>query len=350
MRRSCTLRSAACPLRYRYGAAALSREKCKDSFHCDTLWAAGGLYGNVPAFVALQERVRRDGGAARMVFNGDFNFFNGTPALWEEVNDRVLGSWDATAGNVEVEAADPSPSLTGGCGCAYPDYVDSAVECRASLIVNQLREAADAASETCRKEVASLPYFMACTVGPLRVGIVHGDPESLSGWGLAAEALEERDSGLVETLGLEKSTAVTTHEMVATWMREGQVGALLSSHTCLPAARVVHADHVPGGLGAVFNNGAAGLPNFAPPHGPGVGIATRVSADLKRIPEDALYGVELPCGVRIDAIPFRWDDDRWLAQFGSLWREGSPAAVSYGNRIRHGVAYYTPQQAFRACP
>jgi hypothetical protein len=41
--------------------------------------------------------------------------------------------------------------------------------------------------------LGELPRYLTASVGGRRVGILHGDPESLAGWRLALEAMEPGD-------------------------------------------------------------------------------------------------------------------------------------------------------------
>lgn len=54
-----------CPLSYSYPAAALRRDRATQA---DTLWVAGGLYGNVPALEALLVLLRYDASSWRRRF------------------------------------------------------------------------------------------------------------------------------------------------------------------------------------------------------------------------------------------------------------------------------------------
>jgi hypothetical protein len=44
-------------------------------------------------------------------------------------------------------------------------------------------------------------------------------------------------------------------------------------------------------------------------------------------------------GVWIDALRIRFDAARWLDRFDALWPAGSPAAVSYRDRIARGPQF-----------
>ena len=138
---------------------------------CDVLYVVGGLYGNVAALDALEEgieRERRHGLAVEVCFNGDFNFFNATSKTWARINQGVRALGHATAGNVEREALNGD----GGCGCAYPDYVDAAFADRASAIVERLRTVAS--DPDIAAWLSSLPFAKTYVVGGVRVCCVHG--------------------------------------------------------------------------------------------------------------------------------------------------------------------------------
>ena len=138
---------------------------------CDVLYVVGGLYGNVAALDALEEgiaRERRHGLRIEVCFNGDFNFFNATSKAWACINQGVRALGSATAGNVEREAI----SGDGGCGCAYPDYVDGAFADRASAIVERLRDVST--DPDIAAWLSSLPFAKTYVVGGIRVCCVHG--------------------------------------------------------------------------------------------------------------------------------------------------------------------------------
>jgi hypothetical protein len=156
-----------------------------------------------------------------VVFNGDFNFFNAEPGWWSEMNAIIRqggGGRDqnpgmvqvlATQGNVEVEAS--AATSQGGCGCGYPSYVSAGVVNRSDEIVEQLRAAAHhpSADASILTWLRSLPPALSVDVTPCasadtvrqhnsstaRIAILHGDPDSLSGWGLSSEAVDADASG-----------------------------------------------------------------------------------------------------------------------------------------------------------
>ena len=135
---------AACPLHYRLGARALRRAP---RIRCDTLYAVGGLYGNSFALSSLLERANRETLRTQIVFNGDFNFLNCTPAWWRQINSEIRHGavrgvpHVATLGNVEAEAATEHYT---GCGCGYPSYTSPGVADRSDQIVRELHACAHA--------------------------------------------------------------------------------------------------------------------------------------------------------------------------------------------------------------
>jgi hypothetical protein len=44
-------------------------------------------------------------------------------------------------------------------------------------------------------------------------------------------------------------------------------------------------------------------------------------------------------GLHIDALPVAYDRDAFLARFLARWPEGTPAHISYFERIEHGPDY-----------
>jgi hypothetical protein len=302
-----------CPLHYRYSPEAL--------------YVVGGLYGNPEALDAAEALVAAEPGA-RVVFNGDTHWFDAEPTVFRAIQARVLAH-GLTAGNVETELADPSSA---GCGCAYPDYVSDAAVERSNAIMEQLKAICPRA---CSRELVALPMVQTVAVGDRRVGILHGDPASLAGWGLAAEALPPADPELHAALGCGQAQ-VTSQTQLADWFRRAGVDAFAATHTCLP----VLADFaIDGGRRAVINNGSAGMPNFRDTR---YGLASRIAV---RPHSEALARLEL-AGLYLELVPLVHDTTRWWQRFTSWWPEGSPARVSYAARLQGDLAY-RPEQAVR---
>ncbi len=213
---------------------------------------------------------------------------------------------------------------------------------RSDRIVAALGSTAARAPPPLRAWLRTLPHARTARVGGVRVGAVHGDPEGLAGWALGVEQQEPPDAALRAAIGCPHDAPTTPPARVRAWLAAAAVDVLASAHTCLPFAQRF-------GPGAVFNGGAAGLPNFA---GALHGVATRVAADL-RPPPDSLYGCEVAARgggggrARVDCVPVRYDAGRFEEWFRGAWPDGSDAHASYMRRIRHGPAGFTVAMADR---
>lgn len=309
---SAALPGRICPLRYRYGAAAIAALGERSA---QTLYVIGGLYGNLQALDAIEAMARAEPGPVTLCFNGDFNWFNVDDEGFRAINERVLRH-DFIAGNVEAELGANADGA--GCGCAYPDSVDDAMVERSNLIHATLRSTAARHPDLLR-QLEESALAARWRIGELRIGVVHGDADALAGWRFDVERLDdpaERDWQAAAFLAAE-------------------VDVFASSHTCLPAMR--RFEHR--GPRLVANNGAAGMPNF---HGERHGLLTRIG--LRASPHESLHGLQLH-GVHIDALPIRYDQAAWLGCFLANWPQGSPAWLSYFRRIVDGPDY-TRRDAF----
>ncbi len=295
-----------CPRHYRYSPAVFSRAA---DLKAQSLYIVGGLYGNPFALEAVLDLARREN--ATLVFNGDFNWFNVDPAEFEGVNETVLRHV-ALRGNVETEIAGEDSGA--GCGCAYPEWVGDAEVERSNEILRRLRETASAYPEL-RDRLAVLPMHLVAEIAGLRVGIAHGDAESLAGWQFSQEALCKRP------------------ERAGALLAGAAIDVFACTHTCLP---VMQDFATSGGTALIVNNGAAGMPNFRDTH---FGLATRIAGAPSA---QALYGARLGAIV-VEAVPVRYDHDAWLARFDRVWPAGSPAALSYRKRIASGPGYEVKQ-------
>ncbi len=292
-----------CPAAYYYGARALHGEP---SLVVDTLWLAGGLYGNPLALEALLGAYESERGAKALVFNGDFHWFDGDAADFARINDTVL-AFCATRGNVETELATPQEGA--GCGCGYPDWVGDETVARSNRILERLRATAQRVPRALTA-LAALPMYLVAQVGDARIGVVHGDTESLAGWGFSQEALATED-------GLQRAREA--------FERAG-VEIFACSHTCLPVLQ-----RFSGGR-FVVNNGAAGMPNFRASR---YGLATRIALAPAR---ESIYGVRRGA-LHIEAVPLRYDHAAWERRFLEQWPPGSDAHASYYQRIVAGPDY-----------
>jgi hypothetical protein len=283
---------------YRYAPSVLDRV----DFRVETLWVAGGLYGNPFALERLLALYEREPGSKALVFNGDFHWFDLED--FDRIDD-VVRAHLATRGNVETELAAPSDGA--GCGCGYPEWVDDGTVERSNCIVERLRAVAPRAA---RERLGALPMHLVADIGGERVGIVHGDAHSLAGWGFSREILATASG---------RRSAVEAFE-------QAKVRAFASSHTCLPVMACFAGERV------IVNNGAAGLPNFA---GTRFGVATRISLFPGATPLYARRAGRL----HVEAVAIDHDAAAWERHFLAQWPEGSGAHQSYYRRIVGGPGY-----------
>jgi len=297
-----------CPLHYQYSPADLARNPALET---DCLYVIGGLYGNPAALDAIFDMAAREPHSPVLVFNGDFNWFNIDRDSFEEINHRVLAHV-ALRGNVETELAGDDDGF--GCGCGYPEFVSDAEVERSNRIIERLRETARGFPDL-RSRLGALPMYSSVTVGGTRVAIVHGDCESLAGWGLSQEAL----------------SAGEQRAKVRQWFTQARASVIASSHSCLP---VMMDFETAQGVGVVINNGAAGMPNFSATH---YGVITRIATHVS-IHAPTLYGIHV-ADVRVDALAVNYDHARWKRDFHANWPTGSAANASYYGRIVRGPRY-----------
>lgn len=302
-----------CPLHYRTTPEAL---RSGTPVVARTAYIAGGLYGNS---YALDELLRmRDAEAAltghevTLVFNGDFHWLDCDPGTFVRIDDTVLHHI-ATAGNIELELARPSPGA--GCGCNYPDTVPAERIVLSNQVMERLADTA-AALPALASRLAALPLHVVLEVGDHRIAVVHGDPESVAGWNFAIEAMPPP--------GDEDMHA----QRLADWFRRANVDAFACSHTSTPFMQDFVVD---GQRKVIANNGSAGMPNF---RGRTEGVITRLSLCPSRS-GDALYGTTIG-GLTIEALPVRYDHARWTAAFRHGWPAGSSADRLYLQRLLHG--------------
>ncbi|MCL7942603.1 hypothetical protein [Marinobacter sp. ATCH36] len=306
-----------CPLAYRYKPSDLCRTP--DKVTEDVLYVIGGLYGNPYALDEIERMAlaeQQQGHRVRLVFNGDFNWFNASDSLFREINSRVLGH-TASLGNVDYELANPNDGA--GCGCAYPDFVDQGVVERSNSMMERLQGVAGDHPDI-QERLRLLPRYRCLLFGGLKVLVVHGDPESLAGWGLAHESF------------------VAGNELkLAEWFGDSGADVIVSTHTCLP---VLWSGTIEGRSRVVVNNGSAGMGNLK--HDPR-GLITRIG--LTSPASEPVSGFEWR-GLNVSLMPVAYDLDAWLPRFDRLWPGDSAAAVSYRSRIVAGTSLATDDVVF----
>jgi hypothetical protein len=315
-----------CPLHYRYRPEVFASPASQGLDGLDVLYVVGGLYGNPFALERVLELFEREVGRKRLVFNGDFHWFDADRTMFERLQRGVLAH-TALRGNVETEiAAADDGDADAGCGCAYPDWVGNGIVERSNRILIRLRSAATDAQ---RAQLAALPMWLRADVGDVRLALVHGDAQSLAGWGFAQEHLLD-----------------AAHRRTARgWFDRAQVDAFACTHTCLPVFQGLREGRRTT-TRWILNNGAAGMPNFA---ADSAGLLTRIALRPFR---GAARRYGLCIGptpnprVHAEAVAIEIDADAWQREFQRLWPVGSDAHQSYFERIARGPAYQ-PSDAVR---
>ncbi|MEO6032111.1 MAG: hypothetical protein ABIP61_09455 [Burkholderiaceae bacterium] len=289
------------------------------SFSAETAYIVGGIYGNVEALRRVlqmkDQEEQRHGTAVKLIFNGDYNWLNCDAESFIEINQIVLRHF-ATRGNVETELGDSSSG--NGCGCNYPSNIDSSLIEQSNAIMKRMQILASQFQDITDR-LATLPMFCSVTVGNKKIGVLHGDADSLAGWGFSYEAMPSpsRDERFSDA-----------EKFIATSFRNADVSAFASTHTGLPFLQDFMVDDT---RRVIINNGAAGLPNF---RGTTFGLLSRVSSRPEP-PHEIIYGTTLE-GVRFDALPIRYESGVWIKRFLRNWPPGSVAHESYFDRITQG--------------
>lgn len=307
-------------MHYHYGPDVFRSPPPEPLRKLDVLYAVGGLYGNEPALQKILQLFDAEQGRKRLIFNGDFHWFDAEHTRFARIQQAVLAH-TALRGNVETELADPEPLADAGCGCAYPDWVGDAVVERSNRILRRLRRVVTPRQ---RRALADLPMWLTAEVGDCRIGIVHGDAQSLAGWGFAQEHLGDP----------------TRRQELQSWFHRANVDAFVSSHTCLPVFQRLNLGS-PDASGWVFNNGAAGMPNFRSDL---AGLLTRVALT----PHNGTLsrGGVVHRGLHVDALAIEADPSAVRLAFLEQWPTGSDAHASYFERIERGPDYH-PHQLIR---
>lgn len=290
-----------CPLRYRYGPHAIATAPRQQA---ETLYVIGGLYGNLPALDVIEQMASREAGPVTLCFNGDFNWFNVDDEGFRAINERVLRH-QAILGNVEAELSADSDDA--GCGCAYPEQVDAVVVERSNRIHARLKATARRHSDLTAR-LDRLPMYARYDVGDCRVGVVHGDGESLAGW----------------QFGIDEVNRPGHAQWLWRVFEAAQVDVFASSHTCEPVLKGLTGK---GRDAVLVNNGAAGMPNAG---GKLPGLITRIALTPSNQP--VAYGTRIASAF-VDALPVVYDQQRWKQLFLSNWPVHSDAYVSYFSRI-----------------
>ncbi len=295
-----------CPLDYTYQPSVFARVP---DFSCEVMYVVGGLYGNHAALKAVLVFATKEQAQPTLVFNGDFHWLDAEPAWFAEIEQGV-SLHPALRGNVETEIS-RAEEIGAGCGCDYPETASEDVVQHSNEMLLQLRAETPSAA---RGRLRALPMYLVAQIATLRIGVVHGDAQSLAGWHFAREALDDS----VNNAWFDKIRAASGIDVFA------------CTHTGQAALR----DYaLTSGRLTVANNGAAGLPNFS---GSRFGVITRIGTTPS--PHQPLYGLARD-GVYIDAIAIEYDHFAFIERFLKRWPAGSPAYESYYSQIVDGPDY-----------
>ena len=313
-----------CPASYGYSPSSFARPP---ELRAEVLYVVGGLYGNRFALAAIEQMTACETAATRLVFNGDYHWFDVDVATFAHI-DSAVRRYTALRGNVETELSSDDDS--NGCGCAYPETVPDDDVDRSNAILQRLRAAAlqvDQLRPGVRARLAALPMHLVAKIGDARVGIVHGDAWALAGWRFAHDSLHNADR---------ESALGSVFEQAA-------LDGFASTHTCLPALKVFD---TPLGERFVINNGAAGMPNFANTR---YGVITRIATVSVpgALATARLYGARI-AGIYVDALSVQFDTATWETEFERLWSSNTAASVSYRHRILNGPDFSIDQALGRA--
>lgn len=298
-----------CPVGYRYAPQDIALSPARP---VNVLYVIGGLYGNTEALNTILQLVQCETEPVALCFNGDFNWFNVSQDRFQHINTTVR-QFDALRGNVETGLA--QTEAPDDCGCAYPDFVDDGVVTRSNQIMSRLHQTALGFPDT-QQWLAQLPRYLRYQIAGQTVSVVHGDPESLAGWGLCQEQLDQPQ----------------TRQKIKSWLADTESEVIASTHTCLPFLYREPA-------GTVVNNGASGMPGF---FGDLTGLMSRIAVSPPPAELDSAYGVNSD-RLYINAIRIPYAHDAWIKEFCHQWHVGSAAHLSYYDRLVGNIDYSIDQ-------
>ena len=104
------------PLHHRYQPEVFAAPAPDDLCDLEVLYGVGGLCGNLLALQAVLDLFDRDTGRKRLVFHGDFHWFDVDAARTDEIQHGVMAH-RALRGHVETELALADGTQQDGPGC-----------------------------------------------------------------------------------------------------------------------------------------------------------------------------------------------------------------------------------------
>ena len=324
-------RRTICEISYRYNPKDIGALKAERAIS-SSLYVIGGLYGSLHSLDAILKMACLEKEPPQLIFNGDFNFFNCKEEDFIAINN-IVKLFTATKGNIEDVISKPKPDSF-ECGCDYPSSVSTEYIKRSNKIAERLHGTAHSnqQSEIILQFLRELPMCRRIKMSSGHIiGILHGDAHSLSGWNFSYENLlaSSADAASHWPSSPALSSSCSSPSSVMKWLNEAKCDIFACTHTCLPVM-VDYDNHSK----AIVNNGSAGIPNFKEET---FGVITRISEDVKTVPQSSLYSTTLSDCIRIDAIAVCYDHKDFCSKFLVDWPEGSPGYVNYYERLVHGT-------------
>ena len=178
-----------CPLHYRYDPTPCARRQQMTgpttySMSSAACTATSRRWSRSCVLYAREVGRRRD---KRLVFNGDFHWFDADAGSFERIQTPGAGASTRCAAMSRPSSPIGQTDSDAGCGCAYPDWVDDGVVERSNRILQRLRatarpypalRAAGGPADVAARRRGRRCAWPSCTA----------TPQSLAGWGFAAGA------------------------------------------------------------------------------------------------------------------------------------------------------------------
>lgn len=268
----------------------------------EVIYIIGGLYGNIFSVETFNRMAKEEANTPLMIFNGDMHWFDVEYDDFMKVENNTHGI--KLLGNVEFEL--PTSPEKADCGCNYPPDVDEGTVARSNVIHSSMKK--NLKEKEILKELEQREKTAAITAMGVRIAITHGDEKSMSGWECARDALQKEER----------------REELDIWLRENQIDILATTHTCLPAITAI-------GNSVVSNNGSTGMANV---RGKTYGLITRIA----KSPHPKAVATKRVKDVYVELVKVEFPIEKFVEFFDNRWPEGSPASVSYRDRIVEGTA------------
>ena len=267
----------------------------------DVLYIVGGLYGNLFALNKINELAKSEN--AQIIFNGDMHWFDVKEEDFLTIEKNSEENSIKLLGNVEYELISKDDLL--GCGCNYPEDVESGVVERSNIIHKIMKE--NVKNNEILEDIKSREKTLVIRYFDKNIAITHGDEKSMSGWECSYDNLQNKKR----------------QKELDSWFEKNNIDIMATTHTCLP---VVYNN----GKNIVVNNGASGMANII---NTTYGLVTRIAIT----PSPLAIISEKTGNIYVELIKIEFDINKFLEWFESVWDNDSPASISYKNRIINGT-------------